>query len=339
MFHRKNETKGFTLVELLVVIAIIGILVALLLPAVQAAREAARRMQCKNHLKQLGLAWHSHHEAQGHFPTNGWGYYWTGDPDLGFGKKQSGGWPYNVLTFMEESAIHDLGAGLPRAEKEAAVLLAFESPVSSFACPSRRPAIPYPVPGDDPVINAPGGDAPPIVVMTDYVGNSGDEQRHSEEIPTGPGSYSEAADPNYNWVEEVDEPDNNGLTFPRSQIKIAKITDGTANTLMMGEKYLNPDRYFDGSDWGDDNGAWCGHDWDNVRWAWFNPNNPQGDNWAPLQDRPGQDGASERYGSAHPSGFHVVMADGSVHNISYGIDIFVFNYLQNRRDGNPVNLD
>ncbi len=107
--HRARH--AFTLIELLVSIAIIGILVGLLLPAVQAAREAARRMVCQNHLKQIGLGFHMHHSSIGWFPTGGWGWDWTGDADRGFDERQPGGWTYNLLPFIEQNDLHDLDRG------------------------------------------------------------------------------------------------------------------------------------------------------------------------------------------------------------------------------------
>ena len=105
-------SKAFTLVELLVVIAIIAMLVALLLPAVQSAREAGRRAQCMNNLRNMALACLNHHETHNFLPSGGWGRHWVCDPDRGFGERQPGGWAYHVLPFLESGDLHNLGAGV-----------------------------------------------------------------------------------------------------------------------------------------------------------------------------------------------------------------------------------
>src|SRR5688572_15812559 len=140
-----RRQAAFTLVELLVVIAIIGVLVALLLPAVQAARESARRTQCLNHLKQMGLAFHNHADTHGHYPTGGWGWDWVGDPDLGFAEGQPGGWTYNILPFIEMNNVRQIGSGDPGALKQAELERLVTVPIKFFNCPTRRPAKAYPV--------------------------------------------------------------------------------------------------------------------------------------------------------------------------------------------------
>ena len=140
-----NDRKftGFTLVELLIVITIIGILISLLLPAVQAAREAARRMQCQNNLKQLGLAASNHESATGRFPTGGWGYSWVGDPDRGNDWRQPGGWIYNLLPYLEQQALHDLPSGKSGQPLLDAVTQMMETPLDGLICPTRRRAVLY----------------------------------------------------------------------------------------------------------------------------------------------------------------------------------------------------
>src|SRR6478752_5564964 len=144
---QRRIRKGFTLVELLVVIAIIGILVALLLPAIQAAREAARRNQCVNNLKQLSLGVLNHESTMKQLPSAGLGYSWVGDPNYGFGRKQPGGWIYNTLPFIEEQAIHDMGMGVGSNWNDATRKKIFADraamTIKTLICPSRRNGGPY----------------------------------------------------------------------------------------------------------------------------------------------------------------------------------------------------
>ena len=126
-----NARSGFTMIELLVVIAVIGVLTSLLLPAVQSAREAARRTQCSNHLKQIGLAFLHHEEQFGFFPTGGWKYnlppnYVNGSPPIG--AEQRGGWGFQILPFVEGTNVWKSGD----------VRTAIGTPNPVFFCPTRR---------------------------------------------------------------------------------------------------------------------------------------------------------------------------------------------------------
>jgi len=155
---------GFTLIEVLVVIAIIGVLVALLLPAVEMARESSRRSTCANNLRQLAIAVRLHTDTHQTFPTGGWGAEWLGDPDAGYGTKQPGGWIYNVLAYIEEDNLRQLGRGLKDAPRDESLTTLMQTPLEVLHCPSRRLPRTYPYTGGE-LKNA---KPPEKVAKTDY---------------------------------------------------------------------------------------------------------------------------------------------------------------------------
>ncbi len=139
-----KSLAGFTLVELLAVIAIIGILISLLLPAVQAAREAARRAQCVNNLKQLALGCLNCESAIQTFPNGGLGAMILGHPDAGARMVQPGGWLFNILPYLEQSPLYKAQEGLTGATLQKQAIATAQTPLSTMYCPSRRPAQRYP---------------------------------------------------------------------------------------------------------------------------------------------------------------------------------------------------
>jgi prepilin-type N-terminal cleavage/methylation domain-containing protein len=318
MRSKPIRRAAFTLVELLVVIAIIGILVALLLPAVQSAREAARRLQCQNHLKQLGLAGHNHENAYQIFPTGGWGWAWIGDPDQGSNRNQPGGWIYNSLSYIEQQSLHDIGKGETFNNKKSLNMQVVRSTLPTINCPSRRPGKPYPNNWDPSHYVAINCNPVEFIVRSDYAGNAG-----TQGVPHTNGSASIAAGLNQPI------PDRDGMFFERSEIAIGDILDGTTNTILVGEKYLNPDHYTTGQDAADNESCYTGNNNDNNRSA--------GQQYPLTADRKGY-GATEIFGSSHGSGAFFALADGSVRMISYGVDLVTYERLGNRRDRQVVDF-
>ncbi|MEZ6070914.1 MAG: DUF1559 domain-containing protein [Pirellulales bacterium] len=332
MLNARHRRRGFTLVELLVVIAIIGILIALLLPAVQAAREAARRSQCTNQLKQMGIAWHNHHDTHRFFPGGGWGATWVQDPDRGAGNSQPAGWIYQQLPFMEQGPLYSLGKGLTGTAKLNAISKAIATPLPMMQCPSRRSALPYPnLPTPKPLTSP-----PQFVARTDYGANAGDAG-WSEPYTWEPGTLDQGSQkpPNLqkgsNWW--ADHPEYTGVCLEHYEIQMRHIKDGTSNTYMVGEKQLNPMNYKTGKDPSDDWSMYSGHQDDNHRVS----GNAKDGWWTPGQDRVGYENRNS-YGSAHPASWNVVMCDASVHAIAYSIDNETHRRLSTRAEGLPASL-
>jgi prepilin-type processing-associated H-X9-DG protein len=321
------------LVELLVVISIIGIIIALLLPAIQATREAARRVQCANNLRQMGVAANNLVSSQKSFPTGGWGQPWMGDPNRGFGARQPGAWSYSLLPFMEEKLMWSAGLGINFTTNPAAFATAVEPQMTvrppEFYCPSRgRGDKNYP-PKFWPRQH-PASLVPPLANRSDYAGNVGDDSSHFGNVLAGPSSYPNG-DTTFHWPPAANF---TGISFCHSQVRVADIKDGVSHTLLVGEKFMEPDHYVDGKDIGDNEVMTTGFSEDNGRMA--------SPSCLPYRDEPSNgphlpSNIDSLFGSAHSGGLNVVFCDGSVHLVDYEIDGRVWGNLASKSDGQTVN--
>lgn len=294
----RSRRKAFTLIELLVVIAIIAILIGLLLPAVQKVREAAARTQCSNNLKQIGLAWHSFHDANGYFPFAGKNACDSPrnaavtdancipavapDPPFPPGvtdhrngpyDRNEWSWAYYILPYIEQDAIF-------RSTSNTTIN---QTPVKTYYCPTRRPAI---------LFNN--------QAKIDYAGSAG----------TG----------------------SNGMVVRTgsARVDMAAVTDGTSNTIMVGERQLNVGN-LGGTN--DDNEPYVSPGWDSEIFRLSNT--PP----APDTRVAGNTNGSNAFGSSHTGGFQVVMGDGSGRFIRFAVDAEQFRRAGIRNDGLTVNLD
>jgi prepilin-type N-terminal cleavage/methylation domain-containing protein/prepilin-type processing-associated H-X9-DG protein len=307
--------RGFTLVELLAVISTISMLMALFLPAVQDSREAARRTQCMNNLKQLGLAAEGHASAFGRYPTNGWGYLWVGDSDRGTGRDQPGGWIFNILPYLERTEYRDMGRGLGAASKRRASTELMQLGLPHLRCPSRpgSPLLPC-----APVLQFRNADWLPSVAKTDYAANEGD---YITDTQQGPRDVEEGDSGNYLWRNTRLA---TGIFYQRSEVQPAMVLDGLSVTYLIGEKYVSSHNYETSADPGHDQSPYSGVDVDINRWVTATPR------------RDSNDVNMRRFGSAHAGGCHFAFCDGSVRRIGYDIDREIHRRLGNRKDGQVI---
>jgi prepilin-type N-terminal cleavage/methylation domain-containing protein len=368
MSARLVGRRAFTLVELLVVIAIIGILIALLLPAVQFARESARRTQCVNNLKQLGLAVHTHHDALGVLPHGGDHpncipiYDWPGDPaGPALKDQQLASWGFQILPYLEQTPLWEGSGARPTGTQTAAQakqLQVMTTPIPTFYCPTRRRArannvnnFAYP---QDLSRGWMGLSARAGRAQTDYASaycNRDDAFSTAPVIipdPLGTASGDGVSSSHPDWPQyrivggntnagaiieltiRLGDPSGQPKWKPnRSMISLAGIIDGTSNTLLFGEKRLCLPRL--NTNTGDDrDGFTAGWDRETTRNATLIPK-PDHKNSAVANGQ-------RRFGSAHTTGINVVLCDGSVRFIGYNVQKLVFHRLGYRMDGQVAEL-
>jgi prepilin-type N-terminal cleavage/methylation domain-containing protein len=288
MKHLSLSRRAFTLIELLVVIAIIAILIALLVPAVQKVREAASRTQCQNNLKQMGLAFHSHHDTYKAFPSGGtlWSdtaRIWTGATGTSTPAdytKQSWGWGYQILPYIE---LKDVWA----EPKDNNVV---DTPIKIYNCPSARPQYRF-------SYTQAGSNS--FHWMWDYNGNGGSWGGWGDLTKSG------------NSLDGPIVPSSN-----RSGIisRIRRITNGTQNVILIGEKHLSAPAQMGVSGCSDDQGWVDGWDNDAIAFCRSSQSGPP----QPPKPFSGSTDCGLYFGSVHGA-MQAVFCDGAIHNIRFNI--------------------
>lgn len=299
--------RAITLLELLVVVSVVAILMALLLPATQAARESGRKLACQNNLKQIGIATVSFEATYRQLPSNGWGYRWIFDSSRRNGVAQPGGWIGQIAPYA--------GLSLPAATTDN--IEAFnlrtkltETPWGLMSCPSRTGGMSLASTAASPY----NASFVAFVSKTDYAANEGDFITNTD---GGPQSIVQGDSPTYPWISTKD---TSGVIFLRSTVRLTEISDGTSNTYLCGEKYVSKNHYFDGGDLGYDQSLFSGVDLDLNRWT-ISP---------PKQDA--NSSQTRLFGSAHTGSCNMVLCDSSVTQVSYSVDAVVHRSRGNRHD-------
>jgi prepilin-type N-terminal cleavage/methylation domain-containing protein/prepilin-type processing-associated H-X9-DG protein len=333
----KNPNRGFTLVELLVVIAIIGILVGLLLPAVQQVREAARRVSCQNNLRQLGLALHNYQSALSKFPP-GYAYMSGADYAAQTGYPVAPGyddanylgqaWGAFVLPYIEQNNLYQtIDFDLPGFD--VANLPARETPLGTFLCPTDAWSQSNFVIRDDSVT--------PVerYAAASYCANWGPAS----------GVLETPGDPSDDINLDATPDQSDGPFFRNSRIGFRDIADGTSNTLALGERTNGPIL--------DENGEPIGApphpNFENVWFAAIRdivvPDDDHGHmvlfdtEYAPNQSRGEGTGADRAISAPHPGVAQFAFMDGSVHTVSDQIELQVYRALSSIRGGEVVPAD